>query len=65
MVSFARRSEEVRPHLNLGYLTPTWLDKQTQRPVRQRARALRYVGLRARCSTRSARSTSSKEAVSS
>src|SRR4051794_24480452 len=34
----------------------SWLDCQTQRPVMQRVRALRYVGLPAltRCSTRSA-----------
>jgi hypothetical protein len=39
-----------------------WLNWQTQRPVMQRARSLRCVGLRAlaRCTTRSARSTCRK-----
>jgi hypothetical protein len=47
--------------------TSSWLDKKTRRLVRQRARALRYVGLRAlaRCTTCSARSTCRKQGTPS
>jgi putative transposase len=67
--AWRRHYNEVRPHSSLAYLTPNEFVARLQSaaPIMQRARALRYVGLRAlaRCTNRSARSTCSKQGTPS
>jgi putative transposase len=67
--AWRRHYNEVCPHSSLGISrrTSSRFGRRTQRPVKQRAGALRYVGLRAlaRCTNRSERSTFRKQGTPS